>query len=53
MPASLKEKPKLGDKAYVGAKISVETPTRKPKGGELTEEQKAANKQLAQGANLY
>lgn len=48
LPASLKEKSKLGDKAYVGAEMPVRTPQKKPKGGELTEEEKAANKQIAQ-----
>ena len=40
-------KPRLGDKAYVGAQPPVQTPVKKPKGGELTVAQKAANKQLS------
>ncbi len=40
-----REKPKLGDKAYVGEDI--ETPQKKPKGGELTEEEKAKNRALS------
>ena len=48
LPESLKEKPKLGDKAYVGAEIPVRTPKKKPKGGELTEAEKAENKTIAQ-----
>lgn len=41
------EQPRLGDKAYVGAQPPVQTPRKKPQGGELTAEQKEANKQLA------
>lgn len=41
------EQPRLGDKAYVGAQPPVQTPVKKPKGGELTAEQKAANKQIS------
>jgi hypothetical protein len=48
LPEELWEKPRLGDKAYVGAEMPIRTPTKKPKGGELTKEQKAANKQIAQ-----
>lgn len=47
LPKELAEKPKLGDKAYVGAGIPIRTPTNKPKGLELTDEQKAENKQIA------
>ena len=39
------EKRKLGDKAYIGE--DVETPQKKPKGGELTEEEKAKNRELS------
>jgi DDE superfamily endonuclease/Helix-turn-helix of DDE superfamily endonuclease len=39
------EKPKLGDKAYIGEDI--ETPQKKPKGGELTEEEKEKNRELS------
>jgi hypothetical protein len=38
-------KPKLGDKAYIGEDI--ETPTKKPKGGELSEAEKAKNRALS------
>ena len=38
-------KPKLGDKAYVGEDI--ETPQKKPKGGELTEAEKQKNRELS------
>jgi hypothetical protein len=38
-------KRKLGDKAYIGEDI--ETPQKKPKGGELTEEEKAKNRELS------
>jgi len=48
LPEALREQPKLGDKAYIGAEMAVRTATKKPKGGDLTEPQKAANKQLAQ-----
>ncbi len=39
------KKPKLGDKAYLGEDI--ETPQKKPKGGELTEAEKAKNRELS------
>ena len=42
---ALADKPKLGDKGYVGTDI--ETPTKKPKGGELTAEQREANRELS------
>lgn len=38
-------KPKLGDKAYIGEDI--ETPRKKPKGGELTEAEKEKNQELS------
>lgn len=38
------EKPKLGDKAYVG---DIETPRKKPKGGELSEAEKQKNRELS------
>jgi hypothetical protein len=41
------KKPRLGDKAYVGAKELIQTPHKRPKGGELTVEQKEENKQLS------
>ena len=37
----------LGFLAFTLAGVTVQTPTRKPRGGELTEEQKAANQALA------
>jgi hypothetical protein len=44
----LEEKPRLGDKADCDGKHpEIETPTKKPKGKELSEEQKAANKELS------
>ena len=47
LPAPLADKPRLGDKAYVGATPGIQTPHRKPQGGTLTEAQKAENKQLS------
>ena len=47
LPKPLADKPRLGDKAYVGATPSIATPHKKPKGGALTEEQKADNKELS------
>jgi len=48
LPADLKAKPKLGDKAYLGAAKSTQTPKKKPKGGELSEAEKAENRQISQ-----
>lgn len=48
LPAEIKEKPKIGDKAYVGAEKETLTPQKKPKGGELSEAEKAANKVISQ-----
>ncbi len=48
LPDELKEKPKLGDKAYLGAQKPTRIPQKKPKGGELSEAEKAANKQISQ-----
>jgi len=48
LPEELKEKPKLGDKAYVGAEKPTRTPKKKPKGGELSEAEKAANQRISQ-----
>lgn len=48
MPEDLNEKPKLGDKAYLGAAKPTQIPQKKPKGGELSEEEKAANKVISQ-----
>ena len=47
LPEPIADKPCLGDKAYVGATPSIQTPHKKPKGGTLTEAQKAENKQLS------
>jgi len=44
---SLKEKRKLGDKAYFEKSSEVETPKKKPKGGELSVEDKASNRSLS------
>lgn len=48
LPAELNGKPKLGDKAYLGADKPTQTPKKKPKGGELSDAEKAANKQISQ-----
>lgn len=48
LPDEIKEKPRIGDKAYVGAAKETETPKKKPKGGELTEAEKAENKRISQ-----
>jgi len=45
LPKEIREKPKRGDKAYLGEDI--ETPQKKPKGGELTEKEKAENRELS------
>jgi hypothetical protein len=47
LPAPIADKPRLGDKGYVGAEPAITTPHKKPKGGELTAEQKAENKQIS------
>ena len=52
LPDDLKEKPRIGDKAYLGAKKPTATPKKKPKGGELTEAEKAENKLISQ-ARIY
>jgi len=44
----LREKPRMGDKAYSDGKHpEIETPLKKPKGKELSAEQKAMNKELS------
>ncbi len=44
----LTEKPRMGDKAYCDGKHpEIETPMKKPKGKELSAEQKAENKELS------
>ncbi len=46
--ALLQEKPRMGDKAYCDRKHpEIETPMKKPKGKELSSEQKAENKELS------
>ena len=48
LPAALRDKPVLGDKAYADQKHpEITTPTKKPKGGELTPEQKQRNKEIS------
>ncbi len=47
IPERVADKPRLGDKGYVGAKPEVETPVKKPKGGELTEAQRESNRKLS------
>jgi hypothetical protein len=47
LPPEIKEKPKLGDKAYVGANKPTHTPQKKPKGGELSEAEKEANREIS------
>lgn len=48
LPDELQEKPKLGDKAYLGAKKPTQTPQKKPKEGELSEAEKVANRLISQ-----
>lgn len=48
LPEEIKDKPRLGDKAYIGANPEIRIPHKKPKGRELSQEQKAENKQIAQ-----
>lgn len=45
LPPPLKEKEKIGDKAYIGDDIK--TPKKKPRGGELSEEEKEENRQIS------
>jgi hypothetical protein len=47
LPEEIREKPRLADKAYVGADKPTRTPHKKPKGGELSEAQKEANRQIS------
>lgn len=48
LPEPLADKPCLGDKAYQSSEHpEMTTPHKKPKGGELTDEQRVENKQLA------
>jgi DDE superfamily endonuclease/Helix-turn-helix of DDE superfamily endonuclease len=49
LPAPLRGKPIYGDKAYADQKHpEITTPKKKPKGGELTPEEKARNKEISQ-----
>ncbi len=48
LPDELKEKPKLGDKACLGADKPTLIPKKKPKAGELSEEEKAENRRISQ-----
>lgn len=48
LPEELQEKPKVGDKAYIGAEKPMLTPKKKPKGGELSEAEKADNRRISQ-----
>lgn len=52
LPDDLQEKPKIGDKAYIGVEKPTQTPKKKPKGGELSEAEKAANRLISPGAHL-
>jgi len=47
LPEEIREKPKIADKAYVGADKPTQTPHKKPKGGELSEAEKEANRQIS------
>lgn len=48
LPEALRDKPILGDKAYADQKHpEITTPTRKPKGGELTPEEKERNREIS------
>jgi len=48
LPDPIRDKPRIADKAYASADHpEIKTPHKKPKGGELTEEQKAENKQIS------
>ena len=48
LPEELADKPKVGDKAYQGAQKPTLTPKKKPKGGQLSEDEKAENKRISQ-----
>jgi len=48
LPEELKEKPKIADKAYIGANKLTQIPKKKPKGGELSEAEKAENRLISQ-----
>lgn len=46
LPPPLQQKEKIGDKAYLGDDIKV--PKKKPRGGELTEQEKEENRKISQ-----
>jgi hypothetical protein len=48
LPEEHKQKPKIGDKAYIGAEKPTLIPKKKPKGGELSDGEKAENKRISQ-----
>lgn len=48
LPDELKEKPKLADKAYIGAEKPTKIPKKKPKSAELSEAEKAENRLISQ-----
>ena len=48
LPDEIKEKPKIGDKAYQGAEKETLTPKKKSKGGELSEAEKEENRRISQ-----
>lgn len=49
LPEALKKKPRFGDKAYADQKHpEITTPKKKPRGGELTPEEKERNKEISQ-----
>jgi hypothetical protein len=48
LPAPLRDKPRLGDKAYADQNHpEITTPTKKPRGGQLTPEQKQRNREIS------
>lgn len=48
LPDPIRDKPRMGDKGYCSAEHpEIKTPHKKPRGGELTEEQKADNKDIS------
>jgi hypothetical protein len=46
LPPPLQKKEKIADKAYIGDDIKV--PKKKPRGGELTEQEKEENRKISQ-----
>jgi len=48
LPEEIADKPRLGDKGYCSQDHpEIKTPQKKPRGGQLTEQQKAENKELS------